>query len=58
MDYSHCTTTFDGAHSKISYQKKISTVVLLVSIHLISNLDVFWVIENSKRTYIKRQKKG
>jgi hypothetical protein len=34
--------------------KAFSTVAVLIRIHLISHLDLFWVIENSRRTYIKR----
>jgi IS4 transposase len=43
--------------TKSKTQKAFSTVAALVRIHLISNLDVFWVIENSRRTYTKRQKR-
>lgn len=42
---------------KSKTQKAFSTVAALVRIHLISNLDVFWVVENSRRTYTKRQKR-
>lgn len=38
-------------------KKAFSTVAALIRIHLISNLDVFWVVENSRRTYTKRQKR-
>jgi len=37
-------------------QKAFSTVAVLVRIHLISHLDIMWLIENCKRTYSKRKK--
>jgi hypothetical protein len=43
--------------TKSKTKKAFSTVAALVRIHLISNLDVFWVIENSRRTYTKRPKR-
>ena len=43
--------------TKSETKKAFSTVAALIRIHLISNLDVFWVIENSRRTYTKRQKR-
>jgi hypothetical protein len=43
--------------TKSKTQKAFSTVAALVRIHLISNLDVFWVIENTRRTYIKQLKR-
>lgn len=43
--------------TKSKTKKAFSTVAALVRIHLISNLDVFWVIENSRRTYTKRLKR-
>jgi hypothetical protein len=43
--------------AKSKTKKVFSTVAALIRIHLISNLDVFWVIENSRRTYIKRLKR-
>lgn len=43
--------------TKSKTKKAFSTVVALVRIHLISNLDVIWVIENSRRTYTKRLKR-
>jgi hypothetical protein len=43
--------------TKSETKKAFSTVAALIRIHLISNLDVFWVIENSRRTYKKRQKR-
>lgn len=36
--------------------KAFSTVAALVRMHLISHLDVFWVIENCRRTYKKKHK--
>lgn len=42
---------------KSKTQKAFSTVATLVRIDLISNLDVFWLVENYKRSYIKRPKK-
>ncbi len=41
---------------KSKTQKAFSTAAALVRIHLISNLDVFWLVENCRRTYIKRPK--
>lgn len=37
-------------------KKAFSTVAALIRIHLISHLDLFWVIQNSRRTYIKKEK--
>jgi hypothetical protein len=34
--------------------KAFSTIVALIRIHLISHLDLLWVIENGRRYYIKR----
>ena len=42
--------------AKSKTKKAFSTIAALVRIHLISNLYVFWVIENSRRTYTKRPK--
>lgn len=42
---------------KSKTQKAFSTVAALVRIHLISNLDVFWLVENCRRTYTKRLKR-
>lgn len=36
-------------------KKAFSTIAALIRIHLISYLDVFWMIENSRRSYQKRQ---
>lgn len=38
---------------KTKTSKAFSTVAVLVRIHLISHLDLFWLIENCKRTYVK-----
>jgi len=37
-------------------KKAFSTIAALVRIYLISHLNVFWVIENCRRTYIKKSK--
>jgi ribosomal protein L23 len=43
----------------LSDKKKVfPRVAALVIIHLRSNLDVFWIIENSRRTYTKRPKRS
>lgn len=39
-------------------KKAFSTIAALVRIHLISNLDVFWMVINSRRTYTKRKKRN
>ena len=39
-------------------KKAFSTVAVLVRIHLISHLDIMWLIENCKRTYAKRKKES
>ena len=42
---------------RVSKSKKaFSTIAALIRIHLISQLDLVWVIENGRRTYIKRTK--
>jgi hypothetical protein len=43
--------------AKTKTKKAFSTVAALIRIHLISNLCMEWMIENSRRTYIKKQKK-
>jgi hypothetical protein len=40
---------------KSETKKAFSTVAALARIHLISLLDVFWMVENSRRTYTKRK---
>jgi len=42
--------------AKTNSPKAFSTVAALVRIHLISHLDVLWVIENCRRTYVKKKK--
>jgi hypothetical protein len=37
-------------------KKAFSTVAALIRIHLISHLDVMWVVTEAKRTYVKRTK--
>lgn len=39
-------------------KKAFSTMAALVRIHLVSNLDVYWVIENTRRTYRKHRKRS
>ncbi len=41
---------------KTATKKAFSTVAALVRIHLVSHLSLFWMIENSRRTYTKRIK--
>lgn len=43
-------------NAKSRSKKAFSTVAALVRIHLISHLDIFWVIENFKRSYVKTVK--
>lgn len=38
-------------------KKAFSTIAALVRIHLISNIDIFWMITSSNRSYTKRIKK-
>lgn len=40
---------------KSASKKAFSTIAALIRIHLISYLDIFWMIENSRRTYSKRK---
>lgn len=42
--------------AKSNTQKAFSTVAALIRIHLISNLELFWMVNNCRRTYIKRPK--
>jgi len=37
-------------------KKAFSTIAALVRIHLISHLDIFWVVNNCRRTYVKKKK--
>jgi len=41
---------------KSKSNKAFSTIAALIRIHLISHLDLFWVIENGRRTYTKSTK--
>jgi hypothetical protein len=41
---------------KSKSKKAFSTIAALVRVHLISHLDLFWVIENGRRTYTKSKK--
>jgi len=43
---------------KSESRKAFSTIAALVRIYLISNLDVFWMVENSRRTYTKSIKRN
>ena len=43
---------------KSKTKKAFSTIAALVRIHLISFIDVFWMVENSRRTYAKRKNTG
>jgi hypothetical protein len=42
---------------KTENKKAFSTIAALVRIHLISNLDILWMVQNSRRTYAKSKKK-
>ncbi len=37
-------------------KKSFSTIAALIRIYLISHLEVFWVVENCRRTYVKKKK--
>ncbi len=43
---------------KSESKKAFSTIAALVRIHLVSNLQVIWMVQNSRRTYIKRTKRN
>lgn len=43
---------------KSESKKAFSTIAALVRIHLIGNLEVCWMVQNSRRTYIKRRKRN
>lgn len=43
---------------KSESKKAFSTIAALVRIHLISNLDVCWMVQNSRRTYTKSRKRN
>lgn len=38
-------------------KKAFSTIAALIRIHLISHLEVFWMVQNCRRTYVKLKKK-
>lgn len=42
---------------KSASKKAFSTIAALIRIHLISHLEIFWMVQNSRRTYIKTKKK-
>ncbi len=39
-------------------KKAFSTVAALIRIHLVSNLDIYWLIENCSRTYVRKRKRN
>jgi hypothetical protein len=41
---------------KSESKKAFSTIAALVRMHLISHLDIFWVVQNGRRSYVKKQK--
>ncbi len=43
---------------KANTKKAFSTICAIVRIHLISMLEVFWLIENTRRTYTKKKKRN
>ncbi|MGF1636565.1 MAG: IS4 family transposase [Cyclobacteriaceae bacterium] len=43
---------------KSESKKAFSTIAALIRIHLISNLEVFWMVQNCRRTYIKQKKRA
>mgnify|MGYP002634266901 CR=1 FL=1 len=43
---------------KSKSKKAFSTIAALIRIHLISNLEMFWVIANCRRTYAKQKKRN
>lgn len=43
---------------KSESKKAFSTIAALVRIHLISHVDVFWMVQNSRRAYQKRKKRN
>jgi len=43
--------------AKTKTKKAFSTVAALIRIHLISHLDLYWLIQNCSRTYIKKKVK-
>lgn len=43
---------------KSESKKAFSTIAALIRIHLISNLEIFWMVQNSRRTYTKHKKRN
>jgi hypothetical protein len=43
---------------KSESKKAFSTIAALIRIHLISHLEVFWMVQNSRRTYVKSKKRN
>lgn len=43
---------------KSESKKAFSTIAALIRIHLISNLNVFWMVQNCRKTYIKHKKRN
>jgi hypothetical protein len=43
---------------KSESKKAFPTIAALIRIHLISNLEVFWMVANSRRTYTKKRKRN
>ena len=39
-------------------KKAFSIVAALIRIHLVSNLDIYWLIENCSRTYVRKRKRN
>jgi hypothetical protein len=42
---------------KSESKKAFSTIAALIRIHLISHLDMFWMVQNCRRTYYKLKKR-
>lgn len=43
---------------KSESKKAFSTIAALIRIHLISYLEIFWMVQNSRRTYTKHKKRN
>ena len=43
---------------KSESKKAFSTIAALIRIHLISNLDVFWIVQNCRRSYLTQKKRA
>ncbi|NLX65249.1 MAG: hypothetical protein GXZ19_00465 [Bacteroidales bacterium] len=39
-------------------KKAFSIVAALICIHLVSNLNIYWLIENCSRTYVRKRKRN